>query len=233
MNDETARQVALSSRVLAAAGHGDLIWGHASVRDPDDRGVWIKASGWGLDEVTPARVHLVDADGERVSGEGKPHSECAIHTEIMAARGDVGAVVHTHPPHAVALAAAGQELRPVSHAANLFTPPGVPRYTQTADLILTRELGASVADALGDANALFLVNHGIVTVGRDVREATVVAVILERACQQQILTASAGGWPAWSLPEESLAKRGHIYHDAAVASVWDYLARQLPSVRDV
>lgn len=229
MHEELKHQVSLSSRILAAAGHGDLIWGHASVRDPEGKGVWIKAAGWGLDEVTAERVHLVDEDGALVMGDGQPHSECAIHTEIMAARPDVGAVVHTHPPHAVALAALGQELKAVSHAANLFTPPGVPRFTRTADLILTRELGAAVAQSLGDRNALFLVNHGIVTVGRDVKEATVAAVVLERACQQQLLTATGGGWPTWSPPEESLAKREHIYHDAAVASVWDYLVRQLPT----
>ena len=31
---ETASLVATASRVLAANGHGDLVWGHASVRDP-------------------------------------------------------------------------------------------------------------------------------------------------------------------------------------------------------
>jgi ribulose-5-phosphate 4-epimerase/fuculose-1-phosphate aldolase len=219
--------VATASRILAAAGHDDLIWGHASVRDPDGTGVWIKSAEWGLGEVTPDRVHLVDADGVVRSGEGVRHSEYPIHTEIMAARPDVGAVVHTHPPHAVALAATGQPLRPVSHAANAFVPPEVPRFTATADLVLTPELGRAVAATLGDARAMFLVNHGIVTVGETLEEATVAAVLLERACEQQILTHTAGGWPTWSDRDESLAKREHIYHDKAVAAVWEYLVRQL------
>ncbi|MHA6622195.1 class II aldolase/adducin family protein [Pseudonocardia sp. DLS-67] len=222
--------VATASRILAAAGHDDLIWGHASVRDPGGTGVWIKSAEWGLGEVTPDRVHLVDADGVVRSGEGVRHSEYPIHTEIMAARPDVGAVVHTHPPHAVALAATGQPLRPVSHAANGFVPPEVPRFTDTADLVLTPELGRAVAGALGGARAMFLVNHGIVTVGETLEEATVAAVLLERACEQQILTHMAGGWPTWSAPEESLAKREHIYHDKAVAAVWEYLVRQLNGV---
>jgi ribulose-5-phosphate 4-epimerase/fuculose-1-phosphate aldolase len=221
--------VAVSSRILAAAGHGDLIWGHASVRDPDGRGVWIKSAEWGLDEVTPERVHLVDQDGRVLSGDGARHSEYPIHTEILAARPDVGAVVHTHPPHAVALAAAGEPLLPVSHAANYFVPPAVPRFTDTADLVLTPDLGRSLAGTLGDGRAAFLVNHGIVTVGPDIRAATVAAVLLERACAQQILTRSVGGQPTWSPPEESLAKREHIYNDRAVAAVWDYLVRQLPA----
>ena len=219
--------VAAASRVLAAQGQDDLIWGHASVRD--DRGVWIKSAEWGLGEVTADRVHLVDASGSVLEGEGPRHSEYPIHTEILASRSDVGAVVHTHPPHAVALAATGQPLLPVSHAANMFVPPAVPRFTATADLILTQELGKQVAAELGTADALFLVNHGIVTVGPDLETATVRAIVLERACQQQMLTRAFGGWPTWSDPDESAAKRDHIYNDRAVHAVWDHLVRQLPA----
>lgn len=219
--------VATASRVLAAQGHDDLIWGHASVRD--ERGLWIKSAEWSLAEVTPERVHLVDAGGTVVAGEGPRHSEYPIHAEILAARPDVGAVVHTHPPYAVALAATGQPLRPVSHAANMFVPPAVPRFTETADLILTSELGRQVAAELADADALFLVNHGIVTVGPDLETATVRAVVLERACYQQALTHSFGGWPTWSDPAESVEKRDHIYHERAVRAVWDHLVRQLPA----
>ena len=38
---------------------------------------------------------------------------------------------------------------------------------------------------------------------------------------------AAGGWPSWSPPEESLAKREHIYGGRAQAAVWDHLVRQL------
>src|SRR5882724_2592405 len=189
----TARDlVATASRVLAAQGHDDLIWGHASVRA--ERGCWIKSAEWGLGEVTPERVHLVDSAGGVREGSGARHSEYPIHIEILAARPDVGAVVHTHPPYAVALAATGQPLLPVSHAANMFVPPEVPRFTATADLIITPDLGKLVATALGDCRALFLVNHGIVTVGPDLPSATVAAVELERACRQQLLTQAYGGW---------------------------------------
>jgi L-fuculose-phosphate aldolase len=189
--------------------------------------VWLKAASWGLEEVGPDRVHLVSWDGEVLEGEGTRHSEYSIHTEIMAARPDVNGVVHVHSPHSVALAAAGQPLLPVSHAANYFSPHGVPRYTQTADLILTRELGKSVAQTLAAGRAVFLVNHGIVTVGADVREATVAAVLLEMASQQQLLTAGFGGWPSWSDAEESMSKRQNIYGNGAVLAVWDYLSRTL------
>lgn len=226
MTHDSRVLVATACRILAATGHSDFIWGHASARGDDGRSVWLKAASWGLDEITPDRVHLVTTDGEVVTGGGERHKEYPIHTEVMAARPDVGGVVHVHSPHAVALAASGVELRPVSHAATFFAPHGVPRFTQTADLITTLPLGEAVAACLGPSRAVFLVNHGVVTVGADLREATVAAVMLETACQQQLLTSGFTGWPTWSNPSESQVKQGHIYSERAVRAVWDYLERR-------
>lgn len=230
--DEITNLVATASRIMGNNGAGDLIWGHVSARDPQGRGVWMKQANWGLEEITPARVQLVSPDGEVLEGDGVRHSEYPIHAEIMASRSDVGGVVHVHSPHAVALAAAGAVLRPVSHAANFFEPLGVPRFEDTADLILTKSLGQRLAETLGDARAVFLVNHGIAVVGEDLREAVVGAVVLEMACQQQLLTAQYGQYPTWSDPAESHEKRNHIYTPGSVVSVWDYLVRQLPSVAE-
>src|SRR5258705_13782149 len=96
MGADVREQVGMASRVLAAQGHDDLIWGHASVRDPADRGVWIKAAEWSLAEVSPARVHLVDPAGQVLEGGRARHSGYPIHTEIMAARPAVGPGAHTH-----------------------------------------------------------------------------------------------------------------------------------------
>jgi ribulose-5-phosphate 4-epimerase/fuculose-1-phosphate aldolase len=98
MNEDIRSLVATASRILAAAGQGDLIWGHASARDPDGHGVWLKSAHWGLEETTADRVHLVSEDGQVLEGDGQRHSEYPIHTEVMIARPDVGGVVHTHPP---------------------------------------------------------------------------------------------------------------------------------------
>ncbi len=230
MTDDIRDLVATASRVLGAAGHGDLIWGHASVRDPHDRGAWLKQGSLGMEEITPERVHLVDRSGVVIDGGGRRHIEFPIHTEIMAARPDVGGVVHTHSSHAVALSAAGQPLRPVSHEGTFFHPPGVPRFTDTSDLIRTPELGEQVAAALGDAPAIFLVNHGIVCVGPDLQIATVTAILLDRACRQQILTQQAGGWPTWTDGNEARSKRDHVYPDPLLYQAWDYLVRQLPPI---
>lgn len=227
MSDQIRALVAQSSRILGAAGLDDFIWGHASVRDPGSDGAWLKRSGIGLSEITPEDVQLVSRDGDVLEGGGDRHIEYPIHTEIYAARPDVGGVVHIHPPHAVALAASGVELRPVSHQGTLFTPPSPPRYTDTTDLIRSAELGAGVARALTDRNAVFLVNHGIVTVGSDLQTATVTALLLEEACEQQLRTSGFGGIATWTGDEEALEKRQRIYSPQAIARVWAYLLRKL------
>ncbi|HYV79759.1 MAG TPA: class II aldolase/adducin family protein [Streptosporangiaceae bacterium] len=85
---------------------------------------------------------------------------------------------------------------------------------------------ARVAE-LADSSAIFLVNPGIVIVGKDLQTATAAAVLLERACAQQMLTYAFGRWPAWSVPEESLSKRANIDADGPIRAVSDYLARSL------
>jgi ribulose-5-phosphate 4-epimerase/fuculose-1-phosphate aldolase len=121
----------LACQALAAAGQGDMIWGHASVRDPQGRGVWMKSAGWGLEEIDASKIILVSPDGEVVddpasSNTGPRHIEYPIHTEIMASRPGVGSVVHTHSPAANQFAALDVPLRPLDHAGSLFCYPDIP-----------------------------------------------------------------------------------------------------------
>ena len=227
--EEVRRSVALGCGVLGMEGQGDLVWGHVSARDPGGGGVWMKRAGLGFEEVGPRDVLLVTVSGEVVEGAGNRHAEYPIHTEIVAARSDVGAVVHSHAPHAVALGSLGVPLVPLSHEGTLFVPPDVARFTRTGDLILTPELGRAVAAALGDRNAVMLVNHGIVTVGPDVPTAVMSAILLERACRMQLTAMASGTVSRWSDDEEALAKRVHCYPPEQLTSAWEYLVRSLPS----
>ncbi len=226
---ELREQVALGCRILAGTGHDDFVWGHVSARDPQGRGIWMKASTLGFEEITAEHVILVGFDGTVLSGEHPRHVEWPIHTEVLRARPDLAAVVHTHPPHSIALAAAGAPLLPVSHAGTLFVPPEVPRFTQTAELIVTHELGRDVASTLAHLHALFLVNHGIVTAGTTVPDAVIRAVLLEKAAHQQMLTHAFGGPQRWSDDEEALRKRATVWSERQRSTLWDYLARRWPA----
>ena len=227
MSSELREQVALGCRILAAEDQGDFVWGHVSARDPEGRGIWMKASSYGFDEIGAEQVILVSWDGDVLEGGGRRHLEYPIHTELMRARDDVSCVVHTHAPWSVAFAALGQPLRPISHEPTLFVPPDVARFTKTGDLITTGELGRDVAAAVGSRNAAFMLHHGIVTCGGDVVEGVMTALLLERACRTNVRALAAGGPVTWSDDDEALAKREHCWAPALLRQAWDYLARRL------
>ena len=220
------RELERACRILAMAGQGDDIWGHATVRLPGTDTFWMKPHKLGLEEVRSGDMLLVNLEGRVVRGTRPRHSEVFIHTEIYRARPDVGAVVHTHPLAATVFSSLGVPLRPVTHEGAYFTPPDVPRFDETTDLIVTAERGKSVARALGDRPALFLVAHGIVSVGTTIQEATVNALLLDRAARAQLMV--PGGVPRhWSSDEDALAKRARVHNPQTIADRWTYLLRKL------
>src|SRR6201992_32340 len=144
---EAITLAAIGNRALAAAGQSDMVWGHASVRDPEGRGVWMKSFGWGFEEIDEEKLVVVAPEGEVLHGTGRRHIEYPIHTEIMAHRSDVGAVVHSHSDAANAFSALDEPIRPLNHAGSLFSYPDVPRFALTGGLISTSELGQALAEA--------------------------------------------------------------------------------------
>jgi len=227
--EDSAEAVAVAvegCRALAAGGQADMVWGHPSVRDPDGRGVWMKCSGWGFEEVDASRIVLVSPDGQVLAGDGPRHIEYPIHTEIMAARPDVGAVVHTHSASANAFAALDVPLLPLDHAGSLFCYPEIPRFTLTGGLIKDRALGEALAAALGDAVACLMPQHGIVTAGADMAAAVMTAVLLDRACQTQLTAMSAGPLRRWGEARDTTAKRADVWSPAQLRAGYDYLVRR-------
>jgi ribulose-5-phosphate 4-epimerase/fuculose-1-phosphate aldolase len=203
-------QVAWACRILALEGYADLTLGHVSARGPDGE-IWIKRKGVALDEVEPEDVVAID-DTDAVL-----HLETVLHTGVYAARPDVGAVVHGHPPHGTALASTGGELSLLTHDAVLFAD-GLPRFDDP-DLIVDAEQGERVAAALGTHRALLLNNHGVLVVGKDVPWAVLAAVTLERAARLQAI-ASALGEPRPIEPTLALQLLPVKYRDEFVAEYW-------------
>src|SRR5437660_1569509 len=75
---ELKKRLVEASWILAMEGHGDLVWGHASVRTPGSDTFWIKPTGMGLDEVRVEDLLLCNLDGEVVQGKGPRHIEVYI-----------------------------------------------------------------------------------------------------------------------------------------------------------
>ncbi len=191
--DEARQKLIDAGLILEAEEQGDLTRGHVSIRVPGDpTHFYMKPHSFGFDEITPDNIVICNLEGEKVGGGGRKHSEVYIHSEIFKSRPDVMSVIHTHPTHAVALSATGKALRPISQPSVAFAD-GLPYYTDTIDLIRTKEMGAGVARALGACKAVLMRNHGVAVVGASVEESTILAIMLDKACKIQLLADAAGG----------------------------------------
>lgn len=221
----TARRVVEAGRALAVAGQSDMVWGHVALRDPEGRGVWMKASGWAFDEVTDERVLLVGWDGTRLLGAGAVHLECHLHLSVLSARPDVAASVHTHPPAVNAFSALGVPLRALSHDGVLFADPQVPRSALSGDLVADVARGTQLAAELGDAPACLLPRHGLVAVGADEAAAVMHAVLLTSACAVMLQASAAGELRSWSDAEEIAAKKAHAWPPSQLRAGYDHLVR--------
>jgi L-fuculose-phosphate aldolase len=219
-------ETAQANRALGASGQSDMVWGHASIRDPQGRGIWMKAAGWSFDEVTPARVLLVTPDGEVLAGSGPLHIEYPIHTEVMIARPDVGTVVHTHAPAAVSFAVLDRPLLAISHDGVEFAEPQIARFTRTGSLINSAELGRELAETIGDGVGCLIPQHGLVTVGPDAATAVMRAVQLAQACEVQLHAMAAGEIRLWSDSAEIALKKEQTKSERQMKAGYAFLCRQ-------
>ncbi|PRX96759.1 class II aldolase/adducin family protein [Allonocardiopsis opalescens] len=220
-------QVARAHRILEMEGHGDMSMGHLSYRDPHGRGLWLKRGNLGLEEVTGRDFILIDFDGRVLEGQGLRHLEWPLHAEIMLARPEVAVVGHSHPFYSTVFGATGAELGPYINHAVWFAHHGVPRFAETSHIITTPQLGKALARTLGPAEAVLMANHGVSFVGRDVREATLAGIFLEKAARAQLALASSGLAHHPPGAEESVEKYDVIYPDRAKNNFWMYFNRKL------
>ncbi|HWM41684.1 MAG TPA: aldolase, partial [Burkholderiales bacterium] len=189
--------LSLACRILAREGHESGLAGQVTARangpndGPNDlAGTWWTLQfGYGFEEASAERMVLVDEDLKPLSG-GRPNPGVRFHVWIYRKRPDVNAIVHTHAPHASALAATGKALKTIHMdgamlhgTAHLAEWPGVP----VAD-----DEGRIISSALGEAKTILLANHGLLTTGNSVEEATYLAVFFERAARMQLRAMAAG-----------------------------------------
>ena len=102
---------------------------------------------------------------------------------------------------------------------------GIPVFSETADLIIDQTRGAAVARAMADYDVLIMRNHGIVTAGRTIEEATILALWLEHACKAQLMVEACGGAVHICSKEDAVAKTGRMLPQRG--RIFDYLTRRL------
>ena len=216
-------KLAAACHILAKEGHADGVLGHLTARLGPDTFL-MKPRGFGLEEVSAEDMVIINLEGQKVSGNHPPHNEIPIHSEIFRARPEVQCVVHTHPFYSTAFAATGEELKPVSHEGCLFWP-GVPRFTQMTDLVVTKDQGKLLAQCLGDRRAVLMGSHGIAVVGRSIEEAAISAIFLEKASHIQLTVMNRKSY-FYTPDEEAPIKQKHIYSQPFFIQQWGYYLRK-------
>jgi L-fuculose-phosphate aldolase len=223
LKGSTPELLAACCRILASEGHESGLAGQVTARAAKPGTFWTLQFGYGFEEAAAKRIVLVDEDLKPLKG-GRPNPGVRFHIWIYNKRPDVKAIVHTHAPYASALAATGTALKTIHMdsamlhgTAHLPDWPGVP----VAD-----DEGRIISGALGGAKSILLANHGLLTAGNSVEEATYLAVFFERAARMQLRAMAAGGFkevkPA--LAEEA---REFLLQPSIVRGTFAYWARRL------
>ncbi|MBW7851902.1 MAG: class II aldolase/adducin family protein [Rhodospirillales bacterium] len=153
--------------------------GNVSLRLAD--GFLITPSGLPAAELRAADIVFMLFDGT-AEGARKPSSEWRFHRDVLAARPEVGAVVHTHAPFCTTLAVLGRGI-PAFHYMVAVAGGDSIRCAPYATFG-TQELSDHAVAALADRRACLLANHGMISVGRDLAAALALAVEVESLAEQ-------------------------------------------------
>ena len=222
LDGSTAELLAACCRILGKVNHESGLAGQVTARADQPGSWWTLQFGYGFEEASAERMVLVDEDLKPLSG-GRPNPGVRFHVWIYNQRPDVQAIVHTHAPHASALAATGQPLKTIHMdsamlhgTAHLADWPGVP----VAD-----DEGRIISGALGDAKTILLANHGLLAAGGSVEEATYLAVFFERAARMQLMAMAAGGYQEVK-PELAEEARDFLLQPSIVRGTFAYWSRR-------
>ncbi len=157
--------------------------GNLSIRKGDL--IFIKGTGAVMRELTGGQIAVIDIWGNQIS-EVRPSSEYRLHLRIYENRRDVKAVAHLHPPYSI--------------TASVLLEDELPLLTPEAGIYLGRvpvvpfrpagswELADVTAKALINCDTAIMKNHGIVTVGRTLREAFYKAELVEESAKLWVLS---------------------------------------------
>jgi L-fuculose-phosphate aldolase len=183
----------LASELIAVARKAvarDLVAGPGGNLSAVGGGVMlISPSGAALDELTADSLVRIGLDSGRVEGPGRPSSEWAMHLACYRVRPDIAAVVHTHPPVTIGVISAGARIEAMFPDSAVLLPE-----VRVLDYMLptTEALAQAVAAAARSADVVLLRNHGVVTLGRTLREAFYRSELVEASARILVAARTVG-----------------------------------------
>jgi L-ribulose-5-phosphate 4-epimerase len=184
---------------LPAAGLVVATFGNVSAADQQQGVFAIKPSGVSYEDLSPAKMVVVDLDGKVIEGQLRPSSDTLTHAVLYRHWPEVGGICHTHSTYATAWA---QSLKDIplfgtTHADHCTTsipcaPPmrdelikGDYEYAtgfQIMECLEARELSWK------DVEMILVGNHAPFTWGRDAAKAVYNSIVLEQMAKMALLT---------------------------------------------
>jgi L-fuculose-phosphate aldolase len=173
-------------RWMNASGFNQGTSGNISARYGEE--MLITPSAVPYDAMKPDMIASMPFEGEYGTWQGplQPSTEWRFHLDIIRARADVGAIVHTHSTYATVLAIARKAIPACHYMMAAFGGTdircaGYARYG-------TKELSELALTALEGRNGCLLANHGMIALGANLDKAMWLAVELETIARQYYLS---------------------------------------------
>ncbi len=149
--------------------------GNVSVRTAT--GFLVTPTGIAYGDLAPDDVVELRADGSGRPGQRAPSSEWPLHRDLLAARPQVQAIVHTHSDYCTTISCLRRSIPAIHYLIALAGTAEIP----CADYATygSAELAANVARALGGGRAALMANHGMVALGDSLAGAVRIAAEIE------------------------------------------------------
>ncbi len=186
---EAREQILQITNELFAMGLLTPTGGNISARAADPELYWITPSRMYKGGLTQDDLVCIKPDGTVCEGTKQPSVEYQMHWASYQARPDATAAVHTHAPIATAFGITNQSFPPINtDAVFLADTKIVPWYMPGS-----RELADAVGEALKASRGAILQCHGLMSVGKTMRDAATRAMMLEETAKIVLYCKQFGG----------------------------------------
>lgn len=213
--------------IMDLSGQPSGMGAHMTARTSAGDSMLFHIHNYGFGEVTPGHIHECDFELNVLSGEGEEvavNPTLHIHTRIYRERPDINCVVHTHAKHVTALSCIGENLACITQSSARLYNECV--YFVEEGTVLGKDKAQALADALGDKSAMVLKNHGLLTAGRSIQEAVLLALVMENEAEIQLLAMAAGKLN--ELGEEgALRSKAYLRSEKMMGRHWAFQMRKL------
>jgi HCOMODA/2-hydroxy-3-carboxy-muconic semialdehyde decarboxylase len=208
-------------------------FGHVSMRHPARKDRYLMACAKAPALVRPEDIVEYDLDSHALdAGSRASFLERFIHGEIYKARGDVGAVVHSHSPSVVPFGLVDAPMQAMFHNA-AFLAAGVPvfdireKFGATDMLVGNPAKGVALARVMGKRDVVLMRAHGSVACGPSLQAAVFRAVYTEVNARIQHWTNALGRGASPAALDAEEGRLADAVNEKAALRAWDLWRSQV------